>query len=843
MRIVLERRKKFSIIFTNLLATSLTRASRKSGLTFRPTKTFTTTTKIQAIIKTSRCSHFSVYCQTQCIYRALGLIFLFLVSHSWLYAQDYTAKDDESTASLPKRVRYIDNITIRGNKAISTRELVEETFTKGNTSFLGIKPWLGIYRFGDLVFPDSSSRAPEWIISLKEWMQYSVGEPPAEFNAEMFELDLAKIREIYFNNGYFDVKVIGNITPSLPSLPELIPDDTLFFNVEIEIIEGEPTRLSRIQYFGIERLEPELREAILRDEILRSGQVYRVKDMVAERERIVELMLGNGYALFVADSVKFVIDTLNHLADVNVFIAPTEYLDFGNVVAIVHDPFLPDSIAPFKETFEDNVRIRTYGEQRVKHDVIRRSISYRPGNRSSIHKRRETIRRLGAMGIFESMTIRNDSLAFEANHQTKRIYTTIELTQLPRHQIKPELKMDNRNNAPFISLAAGYLNRNLTGGAESFNLTTSIGLQLTYNREQFVGLRESRLIDELPFNFDVGGELTLPYFTSEKSRLISSLRYSVIQPPLLLRIQNVLFRLRAHYTPNEFQRINFDMLDLEIISYDSARGARQLFINQGRPLNLLDSLVRDGTGFNQTIRFDFTFNNFTEARRWIDVRWNVLVEDAGLITGLIDRFIDTKPNPRFADSDAQIFGLRYFEYRKFFTQASLAKFFNRFAQGAVKLQLGYMTAYGKSQETPFIRRFFAGGPNGIRAFPFNSLGPGNNSSPVEAQFGADIKIETSVEYRYFFFQTLGKPSGVALFIDAGNIWRRKGEHAFSLNELRESFALGAGYGFRIGTPIGPIRLDFAYRVFDPTQPAGSRWAFKRWNLTSFLFNFGIGEAF
>ncbi len=770
------------------------------------------------------------------------MIFLLLFS-ARLFAQNFIPAEGKPASSSPKTARYIDKLIIQGNKAILTLELLDETFTKGNASFLGIKPWLGIYRFGDLVFPDSSSQAPRWVMALKNWMQYSVGEPPAEFDEKTFELDLAKIREIYFNNGYFDAKVTGKITPSLPFIPELLPNDTSFYNVEIDIVEGEPTRLSQIKYFGIEQLAPELQNAILRNEILRQGSVYTVKDMVAERERIVNLMLSNGYALFVADSVKFVIDTLNHLADVNVFISPTDYLDFGNVTAIVHDPFLPDSLAPFKETFEDNVRIRTYGEQRIKHDVIRRSISYRPGNRSDINKRRETIRRLGATGIFESMTIRNDSLAFEADSPTKRIYTTIELTQLPRHQIKPALKMDNRNNAPFISLSAGYLNRNLTGGAESFNLTASVGLQLTYNREQFAGLRDSRLIDELPFNFDVGGELTLPYFTSDKSRFIATLRYSVTQPPLLLRIQNVAFRLRAQYTPNDFQRINFDMADLEIISYDSARGARQLFINQGRPLDLLDSLVKDGTGFNQTIRFDFTFNNFTEARRWIDVRWNVLLEDAGLITGLIDRFIDTRPNPRFTDADAQIFGLRYFEYRKVSTQIALSKFFNRFAQGAVKLLLGYMAPYGKSRETPFIRRFFAGGPNGIRAFPFNSLGPGNNASLVEAQFGADIKIETSVEYRYFFFQTLGKPSGVALFIDAGNIWRREGENAFSLAELRQTYALGAGYGFRIGTPIGPIRLDFAYRVFDPTQPGGRRWAFKRWNLTSFLFNFGIGEAF
>lgn len=773
----------------------------------------------------------------------MSLAFLLLahfVSAVSLRAQSF---DDEPLPAEKKKVIYIDKLSIQGNSAISARELLEEILTKPNASFLGIKLWLGIYRLGDLIFPDSTSNAPRWVMSLKNWVQTSVGESPAELDAETFELDLAKIREIYFNNGYFDVKVEGKIAPSRPLIPEIIERDTLFYDVEINIAEGEPTRLSQIKYFGIESLHEELREAILRDEILRTGDIYSVKQMVAERERITSLMLANGYALFVADSVRFIIDTLHHLADVNVLISPTEYLDFGNVTAIVHDPFLPDSIAPFVETLEDDMRIRAYGQQNVKHDVVRRAIAIRPGERTNIHKRRETIRNLGATGIFESMTIRNDSIVAVPDNPTRRMNLTIELTQLPRHQIKPEMKIDNRNNAPFASISVSYLNRNLAGGAESFNLTGSIGLQLTYNREQFAGLRESRLIDELPFNFDIGAELAFPYFTSPKSRLVATTRYSVAQPPLLLRIQNVSFRLRAQYAPNEFQRINFDMVDLEVVNYDSARGARQLFINQGRRIDLLDSLVRDGTGFNQTIRFDFAFNNFTEARRWIDARWNVLLEDAGLITGLIDRYIDTKPRGNFTDEDAQIFGLRYFEYRKAATQLAIAKFFNRFAQGAAKLQLGYMFPYGKSRETPFIRRFFAGGPNGIRAFPFNSLGPGNNPSLVEAQFGADVKIETSVEYRYFFFQTLGKPSGVALFIDAGNVWARTGENAISLQKLRQSFALGAGYGVRIGTPIGPVRLDFAYRVFDPTQPAGLRWAYKRWRLTSFLFNFGIGEAF
>ena len=44
-------------------------------------------------------------------------------------------------------------------------------------------------------------------------------------------------------------------------------------------------------------------------------------------------------------------------------------------------------------------------------------------------------------------------------------------------------------------------------------------------------------------------------------------------------------------------------------------------------------------------------------------------------------------------------------------------------------ELGYLDAYGETEETPFFQNFYAGGPRSLRGFESNTLGPRSTDAP------------------------------------------------------------------------------------------------------------------
>jgi outer membrane protein assembly complex protein YaeT len=131
---------------------------------------------------------------------------------------------------------------------------------------------------------------------------------------------------------------------------------------------------------------------------------------------------------------------------------------------------------------------------------------------------------------------------------------------------------------------------------------------------------------------------------------------------------------------------------------------------------------------------------------------------------------------------------------------------------------------------PPEQRFYAGGPNDVRGFNRNELGPvvyvvtdsalrsvGGNPDALPADSvqvaptGGNTLLVGNVELRV--------PSPIfpgrlrlAAFLDAGTLWERGREG--DLGRARIRFT--PGVGLRIGTPLGPARLDLAYNGYAPT---------------------------
>jgi outer membrane protein assembly complex protein YaeT len=128
---------------------------------------------------------------------------------------------------------------------------------------------------------------------------------------------------------------------------------------------------------------------------------------------------------------------------------------------------------------------------------------------------------------------------------------------------------------------------------------------------------------------------------------------------------------------------------------------------------------------------------------------------------------------------------------------------------------------------PPEQRFYAGGPNDVRGFNRNELGPvvyvvtdsalrsvGGDPDALPADSvqvaptGGNTLLVGNVELRL--------PSPVfpdrlrfAAFLDAGTLWERGRADEFGRARLRFT----PGFGLRIGTPLGPARLDLAYNGY------------------------------
>ncbi|MBU1422912.1 MAG: outer membrane protein assembly factor, partial [Bacteroidetes bacterium] len=146
---------------------------------------------------------------------------------------------------------------------------------------------------------------------------------------------------------------------------------------------------------------------------------------------------------------------------------------------------------------------------------------------------------------------------------------------------------------------------------------------------------------------------------------------------------------------------------------------------------------------------------------------------------------------------------------------------------------------------PLNRRFFAGGSGSVRAWKTRELA----AMPVnEIVLGGNIILEGNTELRINHMRGFGKLWFLDLqnlwavyFIDYGSVWR-------SLQEFKPSdIAIAGGFGIRYDTFIGPVRLDYGFRIYDPGDVNSRKWFYEKKFFKDILnngvLNFGIGHAF
>lgn len=191
-------------------------------------------------------------------------------------------------------------------------------------------------------------------------------------------------------------------------------------------------------------------------------------------------------------------------------------------------------------------------------------------------------------------------------------------------------------------------------------------------------------------------------------------------------------------------------------------------------------------------------------------------EESGLLTGMVkNKFIDDNLY-RFVKMDI--------EYARMIRWAKTSFITRGFA--GLGYELGSTPNPEKRLQLPFFKQYFAGGPNSMRAWQLRRLGPGsyiNNFTgdySIPDRFG-DMQLEANFEYRFPLFKVAGIPVNGAAFTDMGNVWLVKkdagtNDQIFKLGRLGTDLAIGSGAGMRVDLGFFVIRLDYAYKVKDPS---------------------------
>ena len=118
-------------------------------------------------------------------------------------------------------------------------------------------------------------------------------------------------------------------------------------------------------------------------------------------------------------------------------------------------------------------------------------------------------------------------------------------------------------------------------------------------------------------------------------------------------------------------------------------------------------------------------------------------------------------------------------------------------------RLGLSRAFGDSVELPLPERFFAGGASLMRGFKVDEVGPGTfNLANVFVPAGGNALLAAALEVRV----DLTKKIGFQVFAEIGNVYSRVS--AIKLKEMREV----AGVGLRFRSPIGPLRVDWGFKL-------------------------------
>lgn len=679
------------------------------------------------------------------------------------------------------------------------------------------------------------------------FLRKDIGEIPAIYDS-LESKQSATDMQLYLRNlkGYYDAEVEFSDSHKGKKT-----------EVTYRVTTGQRYVINSIEYLGRDTLLLDEIKKIKKEAKIKVGDPIDAPTFDQEKNRITKHLQNVGYATFKANRFRIFGDSIGHKKAVDIILEVIPREDGSNdkkytVGKIdVYTDFIQGQEA--KNNLEESVDdIQFYAQSNsfvVNPKRLSKFISVKPGTNFNEEERVNTFKRLNSLEPFKFsiintvVNIENDSILdytiLLTPHQNKWIsdfgiegfYSTV----------------SNVRQLFGTSAYATLENRNLFGGAERNRFNVEIGGEVGRNLDQgntgSFGLATSflRIQDnlEIPVLIDFFKTTAL----IKKTGLISDRQYDKFKREARTNInvgyngQQIfsLYNIRSFsssigysYIPNARHSFNLRQLALNLNSYS----LEDAFIDRvgSNPL-IINSLSN-----NLFTGFLFRDINYVYASRkslkGSSFRLIADLEISGWETAIVSKAFGLGSN---TDPVTLFDTYEFSKYYRIDLDGRYYKDFSKTTSFASRINFGIARPFGDSDEVPFIKQFYVGGPNGIRAWQIRELGPGgydkpefySESTPLFFQQG-DLKFQFSAEYRFDIVPWLES----ALFLDGGNVWTldkndTRINSQFSTDFL-DDIAVGYGWGLRFDFNYFNIRFDFAYKLRRPyANPNESRWiAFK-----------------
>jgi outer membrane protein insertion porin family/translocation and assembly module TamA len=536
----------------------------------------------------------------------------------------------------------------------------------------------------------------------------------AYFDRSRFEADLKRIQAFYSDRGYPDARVTG--------FDVKLNDKQDQVDLTVTVTEGEPVRVAAVNLIGFDVIPPAHFDDLMKRLPLKVGEPRDRQVVVTAHEMAVNEIRDHGYPYGK--------------------VSTSEDLGADGKQATVTFTAEPGKIAYFGP-------VEVVGNKSVGDNIIRRELTFKPGElyRRSIVQ--ESQRRLYTMELFQFANV--EPLNQEA--QPSEVPIRVTVAEGNHQRVNFGVGYGSEEKARIDS---EYHHLNFLGGARSAGAhvrwsALDRGARLDFNQPYFIRP-----------HFSFGAEAQQWYtFTPAYRSTVTGAKMTVTH--------------RANRNTSWAVSITSE--------HDSSSVDPLVLANPAQRASLialgLNAITGEQNGTLNALGFDMqhsTADNLLNAHRGYQIAFHT--EEAGrLVPGTFNYY------SLAAD------GRHYLPISDRLVIASRA-------------QIGNLRPFGnEAANVPFSKRYFLGGATTVRGWGRFEISPLIDGLPI----GGDSLLAFSEELR----ATLRGNLGGVLFVDAGNVWAES--FGFKLGDLRYAVGPGLRYQtpvgpirFDVGYQINPL---------------------------------------